>query len=489
MKIIVGSHTCKLAEEPTEIEFGLIREATKFEPSQGSYIAKNKFITKNGKKVFNKQYKEDPYKYLYHKSQRVFPTGLLPKILEIYPDAELEDTRSDVAVHPHGLTSLRPYQAQLVDTLLANERAAGEIPTGTGKSWVCAALVNATHPSGLVLVTVPSTKLLRQTIKTLGVALPKGVRIGQWGSGKNKIQDVDVIVATIQAITAGKGKAENQEVLNRIRTWVLDETHGAAAKSYVDASKLMPNARRRYGVTATWRREDGTALVLEGMVGPLVFKYTPAQAIEDGWLVKPTIELHHYRNHENTHPKPRYSDTFMRKAIYFHEDRNAYVVSQIERCVQEGRTPCLVLVESLDHGDELVKLTGYTFVDGQRTKTKDLDEITEKFARNEIPVLIASRIFNVGVDIPEVRSLVLPASGKSVTTVMQRLGRALRLDEGKDTVLVIDIFDHEPHYLEKHAYERRFTYASFYPGTITDVRVPLAWKDSLAATVPVNTGP
>ncbi len=477
MEILVGSHVCTLSEKPDEAIEEQLREATKFQEADANFKRGPKFLTVDGKKVFNKNsYAQDPNRYLYHKGRRTFPTGLLPRIKAILQSAAIVDDRPEIRIHPHNLQGLRPHQKNIIDVLTQHDRAAGELPTGTGKSYVAAALALATYESGVVLITVPAKKLLRQTLNTLKRVFPPEIKVGQWGENKCELEGKHIVVATIQSITAGLDDPKKLKFLESVLTWILDEAHGAAAKSYIDVSRVLPNARKRWGITATWRREDGCTLVLEGVVGPLVFQYTPQQAMDDGWLVKPDIELHHWHGHKRIIPKPQYSDAFKAEVIYNNTYRNQYVKHLIEeRFVKGGHTPCLVLVESLQHGDALSELTGYPFIDGQRTTSKEIDRVTAKFAEGEVPVLIASRIFNVGVDIPEVRGLLLPAGGKSVTTVMQRLGRALRIDEDKTSVLCIDIFDQEPWYLEKHAHGRRFTYAANYPGCVKDIQVPAIW--------------
>jgi len=55
--------------------------------------------------------------------------------------------------------------------------------------------------------------------------------------------------------------------------------------------------------------------------------------------------------------------------------------------------------------------------------------------------LMATGIFNEGIDIPSLKGLVLAAGGKSQGLLMQQMGRGLRQFMGKDGLEVIDFYD------------------------------------------------
>jgi len=82
------------------------------------------------------------------------------------------------------------------------------------------------------------------------------------------------------------------------------------------------------------------------------------------------------------------------------------------------------------------------------------------------PVLVASGIFNTGINIPPIRTVINAAAGKSVTETVQRAGRGLRQspETGKTKCRIIDFMDDEPKYLRRHAKMRRRTYFEMYGG-------------------------
>ena len=72
-------------------------------------------------------------------------------------------------------------------------------------------------------------------------------------------------------------------------------------------------------------------------------------------------------------------------------------------------------------------------------------------------VLIASKIFDQGVDIPELDALILAGSGKSTGRALQRIGRVIRKYPGKEKAIVVEFMDNCK-YLRDHSEVRLSVY-------------------------------
>jgi len=70
--------------------------------------------------------------------------------------------------------------------------------------------------------------------------------------------------------------------------------------------------------------------------------------------------------------------------------------------------------------------------------TNERDEIRASFKRKEFNYLFVVDIFNEGVDIPEIDTVLFLRPTESLTIFLQQLGRGLRLAEGKDCLTVLD---------------------------------------------------
>jgi superfamily II DNA or RNA helicase len=116
------------------------------------------------------------------------------------------------------------------------------------------------------------------------------------------------------------------------------------------------------------------------------------------------------------------------------------------------------LVRNIEHGLELEKMIeGSLFVHG----SKDSDfrkDVIDRMESGDLQYVIASNIFNEGISINAIRVLIVASGGKSKIETVQRLGRALRKDEGKEEAIVYDFYDYGNKYTSRHSEERMRTY-------------------------------
>jgi superfamily II DNA or RNA helicase len=82
----------------------------------------------------------------------------------------------------------------------------------------------------------------------------------------------------------------------------------------------------------------------------------------------------------------------------------------------------------------------------------------EALERGDLDVLICTVIFQEGVDIPDLQSVIIATGGASSIAAIQRMGRGMRKVAGKTTFEVWDIMDTGDKWLEKHSRERGRAY-------------------------------
>jgi superfamily II DNA or RNA helicase len=70
-----------------------------------------------------------------------------------------------------------------------------------------------------------------------------------------------------------------------------------------------------------------------------------------------------------------------------------------------------------------------------RTPVKERHDILQRFRTGEYPVVVASRVLNEGVDVPDASIAIVLSGTGSRREYVQRLGRILRRREGKLAVL------------------------------------------------------
>jgi superfamily II DNA or RNA helicase len=322
---------------------------------------------------------------------------------------------------------------------------------------------------------VPTLTLLHQTSKDLSDLLEEPV--GKIGDSTYSVKRVTV--ATIDSLKSGLKREEVKTYLNSVKVWLIDESHLSAADSYRDVSELLVNTEYRFGLSATVRRGDGNELVFHGIIGPLVKRLTPIELIDAGWLARPRIEMH-VIEHEYIQEgikKPSYSSIY-KTNIVNNVERNNYVMEQCYRAKQEKRDPVLILIQDLEHGDILQDLIAQlgpcAYLKGENDQ-KDRTKVVQLFQKGDIPFLVASTIFDIGVDIPEIKTIILAGAGKSASRAIQRVGRGLRKPANKSInkteCLIVDFEDRCSHFLLDHSMQRKWWFNQYYPDCVT------VWKN------------
>lgn len=468
MRIEYHAHACRLLDKPSAAEEEALRELTVYEPKEDFSFAKQRALKKRGFGV-----KIDPRRYLYHKGSRTFPTGLLPEVLDAFPQAVVEHPVPVAVLQPQPYAIQnperrpRPYQHEAWEALTRAGRGVAILPTGCGKTML-AAMLASSYPGCHVLVTTPSSRLLHQNRDDLALQLQQ--EVGILGDGERAL--CPLWVANIQSLASRieAGDAEVLAALAQVSVWICDESHGAAAASYRVLSQHLPNAHVRFGVTASWLREDGCQKVMEGVLAShVVYEYTYERAFAEGFLTPIQVlmrQMPHPRS--ATRRKPNYKQAYDRH-IVDHQARNMRICLDVAELVEAGLTPCLVMVNRIEHGKHLAKLLQAPFINGGQ-HTRSVDEMLARFNAGEVPVLVASSILNVGVDLPILTAAVNAAAGDSRVAARQKPGRGLRLYPHKQRFWFVDYLDEEPHYFRKHSITRRFTYKSIFPSRVLDVK-------------------
>ena len=136
--------------------------------------------------------------------------------------------------------------------------------------------------------------------------------------------------------------------------------------------------------------------------------------------------------------------------------------------VEQGFVP-LVLFHTIKHGDVLydqLKKSVSTGLLSGKDSAKQRDKIKDELESGKIKCLVASKIFDIGVDLPILSGLVIAGAGKSSVRALQRIGRVIRPYKGKKMAAIVDFYDQAP-YLYEHALCRKEIYETEF-----DVKIP-----------------
>lgn len=480
-KIVIGQNKCQILDEYNEdLIDGLKQELSFFvkgaEHSKAylGYRKNGKDITWNGRK------------YLLTKNTLKFDLGLLSRVQEFYDSKnisyQLIDNRPppDPAYPIDIIGKLKeqgktpyPYQLETVEKAKEKSRGIIRIATGGGKSIVAALLVAALGKTAIIYVI--GKDLLYQIHELFSSLFDQP--IGIIGDGKCEVHDINV--ATIWTVGQALGlkvtRAEDEEeekkikpdkykdikdMLGRARVHILDECHLAACDTVQGiAKKIKPE--NVYGMSASPWRDDGADLLIEAFLGNRIVDIPARYLIDNDYLVEPIIKFL---------PSPKYTGrmgskykTIYKNYIVENEARNNMVLKGTEKLVEQG-FKTLVLFHSLNHGkilhDKISKRIPCEILSGKDDSDRR-KEVKDKLESGKINCIIASKIFDIGVDVPALSGLIAAGGGKSSVRALQRIGRVIRKYPGKEYSAVIDfadqakfLFDHSC--IRKEIYEEEF---------------------------------
>ena len=211
----------------------------------------------------------------------------------------------------------------------------------------------------------------------------------------------------------------------------------------------LKQAYFRVGASATPYRDSGDDMLIRGCFGKNLCEISASELIQSGHLVKPTIYFIHVKG-----PKSRFQNwqNIYDDCIVENERYNCMIASLAEEYIKKGRR-VLVLVQRIPHGKMLEQMVpGSTFLSGQSSKKKRL-QMVARLTEGHIRCIISTAIFDEGIDIRPLDTLILAGQGKSPTRALQRIGRVIRTFKNKTTATVVDFMVYQK-YLHEHGQAR-----------------------------------
>ncbi|KKN84400.1 hypothetical protein LCGC14_0288620 [marine sediment metagenome] len=392
---------------------------------------------------------------------RLHAEGIDVEVVEERPAAPTVDFR---LAGLHNSTVFRQHQTEAIEKAEQGERGVVWHPTAAGKTEVLLELARRIGLPGLILVHRKDlmTQTADRAIKTLGLGrgledFDKQDVIGVIGDGKWEPRVLTV--ATFQTLYRRlKGK-------EGIETWLreeigqvhVDEAHHLPAKSYERVMANLWSAKWRYGYSATPYKEEDleTFFKVCSWLGPTIHHVGADELAEQGHLVAVDVFM-------IAMPKNRISWKKWPEAVEYgiisNTVRNSYIVDLARRLNESRSGAVAILVERLEHGTKLAKMLDCPFIAGKQS-TKVRQQAYDDVRAGKLNLLVISKIADEGLDIPPLTFLIMAGGGKAPHLTVQRVGRGMRLSEGKERLFCFDFMDRGK-YLEGHSKKRLKTYSS-----------------------------
>jgi len=244
--------------------------------------------------------------------------------------------------------------------------------------------------------------------------------------------------------------------LKEAKVHIIDECHACTCETLQQIYKYI-DPERIYGLSGTPFRDDGSDLLTEAMLGRIICNVSATELIEKGILAQPIIK---FVNVPHQTIQARTFQEVYKEYIVNNDIRNALIVKNTKSLIEKKYKP-LVLFKTIEHGKILYK----EFLnEGIRCELlygndslEKRNEIKQALNDDNIDCIIASTIFDIGMDLPKLSGLVLGGGGKSKIRALQRIGRVVRAYKDKTKVAVIDFMDNT-RFLDKHSLIRYQTY-------------------------------
>lgn len=223
---------------------------------------------------------------------------------------------------------------------------------------------------------------------------------------------------------------------------ILDEAHHGSASSYRPFLNYF-KPKILLGLTATPERMDNEN-ILEDFCDRIAAEIRLPEALNKGLLspfqyfgITDSIDLTNVK-----WEKGKYIATEL-TALYTKNDiRVGEIITNLTKYINDiSDIRAIGFCVTIEHAvfmAEKFNLAGLKASYLTADNTKERDQIRAKFKKKEFNYLFVVDIFNEGVDIPEIDTVLFLRPTESLTVFLQQLGRGLRLAEGKDCLTVLD---------------------------------------------------
>ena len=360
-----------------------------------------------------------------------------------------------------------PYQQEILDKLRAEREVRGfwrnlvVAATGTGKTVIAAFDYRrfCRDQAGRLLFLAHREEILKQSLDTFRGVL-KDPNFGELFVGNYKPVRSEHLFVSVQTF-------KSQELCDRLPSdyydyIVVDESHHSAAQSY---RQVLAHFKPKIllGLTATPERMDGKS-ILDYFGGRIAAEVRLPEAIDRQLLspfhyfgVTDTVDLSSLRWVRGGYDKSELSNLYSINRVVA-ERRADNVVRSLDRYVTDmNAVKGLGFCVSVEHARFMADYFSANGIPSLALTGQCAETIRHtakaRLLAGELRFIFAVDIYNEGVDIPEINTVLFLRPTESLTIFLQQLGRGLRLAEGKECLTVLDFIGQAN---KKYTFEEKF---------------------------------
>lgn len=334
------------------------------------------------------------------------------------------------------MITYRYFQKSAISSAMSAKNGVCVLPTGSGKSVVCAGIVDAS--AGGVLVLQPSLEILESNIakaKLLGI----GAEVYSASAGKKTVGKVTY--ATIGSII------KKLDLFSHVESVIIDECHLVNAKGGMYEQLITGlKPKRLIGLTATPYRLSsnsfGASMKIITRTRPKLFDKilhvtNPSELVQEGFLMEPEYII--IANDESmlriNSTGAEYTDA-SQEAFATRNNIKAGIVDLVART---SHNHYLVFIDSVDESKKTVELLLASGIPAAEinalTPKNERREKLELFKSGAIRVMVNVGTLTTGYDFPALDCIIDASATMSAALHYQKIGRVVRPFADKSPVV------------------------------------------------------
>jgi superfamily II DNA or RNA helicase/HKD family nuclease len=316
--------------------------------------------------------------------------------------------------------------------------------TGLGKTWLAAFDVSATGAKRVLFV-AHREEILQQAAETF-LRIRPTASVGFY-QDQRRDEHVDVLCASIQ--TLGKTTHLGRFARDHFDYVIVDEFHHAAAATY---RRLLQHFEPRFllGLTATPDRTDQSD-ILSLCDDNLVFRFDLVEGVNEG-LLAPFSYFGIFDETVDYREIPWRNGRFDLNVLSVKLATLGRARHALAKWREHAKERTLSFCVSIRHADfmaEQFTKAGIraAAVHGQSATSRG--EALAQLRTGELRVIFSVDLFNEGVDLPEIDTVMMLRPTESKILFLQQLGRGLRRAPGKERLVALDFIGNHHGFLHK----------------------------------------
>ena len=318
------------------------------------------------------------------------------------------------------------------------------LATGLGKTWL-AAFDAKQLGARRVLFVAHREEILNQAAETF-LRIRPDARVGFY-AGQTRDSEADILCASIQ--TLGKEAHLERYSPEHFDYIIVDEFHHAAAPTY---RRLLAYFSPRFllGLTATPDRSDQSD-ILSLCDDNLVF----TRGLFAGIQAKLLVPFHYYGIFDSS---VDYTEIPWRSGRFVLEQlsnklatlaRAKHALMEWQRYKQQRTLAFCVSVTHAEFMTTQFSKAGIACAAVYAGSPLSRADALERLRDGRLAVIFSVDLFNEGVDLPAIDTVMMLRPTESKILFLQQLGRGLRKSEGKERLIILDFIGNHKSFLHK----------------------------------------